>query len=62
MLEAGLVAEPVILAFGRVRQEDYCKFTASLGYTERPCLKTTPCPKKKKKNTYVGYSGVTTRP
>lgn len=58
------MAEPVIPAFGRVRQEDYCKFTASLGYTERPCLKTTPCPKekKKKKNTYVGYSGVRTRP
>lgn len=48
MLEAGLVAEPVILAFGRVRQEDYCEFIASLGYTERPCLKTTPCSKKKR--------------
>ena len=47
MLEAGLVAEPVILAFGRVRQEDYCEFIASIGYTERPCLKTTPCSKKK---------------
>lgn len=47
MLEAELLAEPVILAFGRVRQEDYYEFIASLGCTERPCLKTTPCPKKK---------------
>lgn len=54
MLEAGLVAEPIILGFGRVRQEDYWEFTVSLGYTERPCLKTTPC--QEKKNTYVGYS------
>jgi hypothetical protein len=29
---------PVIPAFRNLRQED-CKFKASLGYIERPCLK-----------------------
>ena len=46
---------PVILALGRLRQEDQCGFKTSLGYKtelkaslnciERPCLKKTP-PKK----------------
>jgi hypothetical protein len=31
---------PVILALGRLRQEDL-KFKASLGCTARPCLKKT---------------------
>lgn len=31
----------VILVLGRLRQED-CKFHTSLGYTERPCLRSKP--------------------
>jgi hypothetical protein len=30
---------PVILAFGRLRQEDPCSFESSLGYIVRSCFK-----------------------
>jgi hypothetical protein len=39
----------VILAFGRLRQED-CKFEVSLDYMLRFCLKTKKKTKKKKQN------------
>jgi hypothetical protein len=37
---------PIIPALGRLRQEDH-EFKASLGYTQKPCLK------KRKKPTYA---------
>jgi hypothetical protein len=41
----------VIAAFRKLRQED-CEFEASLGSTERPCLKKSKPIKQKKTDKY----------
>lgn len=39
-LEAGAVVHLYHLALGKLRQEDFLNFHASLGYRARPSLKT----------------------
>lgn len=46
----------IILAFGRLRQEDHQEFEVSLGYRMKLCVKTQT--EKKKGTTFMNLEGI----